>query len=104
MRNTLHRFCHVSRWLAWGILHLSKPVWWWSEFGGIERKEIKKKRKEEKKKEENGGGAYASTGRVLLLLGIPLSKGHSMAIGLNPNSRAGARQFGTNCGTFMGTF
>ena len=61
------------------------------------KKERKKKRKKEKKKErkkrERRKGrelAYTSRGRVLLLLGLPLSKGHSMAMKLRLNIRASA--------------
>ena len=59
-------------------------------FGGIEkrgRKEIKKERnKKEIGKEEV---AYTPRGRVLILLEIPLSRGHSMAMELSHNIRAG---------------
>ena len=47
--------------------------------------ENKKERKKEKGKEEV---AYTPRGRVLILHGIPLSRGHSMAMELNPNISA----------------
>ena len=58
------------------------------------KKERKKERKDEKKKErkkEKGYEevSYTQRGGVLILPGIPLSKGHSMAMELSPNIRAG---------------
>ena len=50
------------------------------------KKEKKKERKKEKGKEEV---AYTPRGMVLILPGIPLSRGHSMAMELNPNIRDG---------------
>ena len=61
-------------------------------FGGIEnrgRKERKNEKKKERKKEKgNEEVAYTTRGRVLILPGIPLSRGHSMAMELSPNIRA----------------
>ena len=66
-----------------------------------ERKERKKEKKEERKegrkKEEKEEVAYTPRGRVLPLLGMPLSRGHSMAMELCPNIRACSKQFRTNC-------
>ena len=62
-------------------------------FDGIKKRE-RKERKEEKKKErkkEKGKEevAYTPRGRVLILPEIPLSQGHSMAMDLSSNIRAG---------------
>ena len=50
------------------------------------KKEKTKERKKEKGKEEV---SYTPRGRVLILPGIPLSRGHSMAMELIPNIKAG---------------
>ena len=54
------------------------------------KKERKKEKKKERKKEKgNKEVAYTPRGKVLILPGIPLSRGHSMAMELSPNIRAG---------------
>ena len=61
---------------------------------GKEKERKEEKRKEEKRRERRKKEkevAYASRGRVLLLLGMPLSWGHSMAMELSPNIRAGSK-------------
>ena len=66
-----------------------------------EKKERKKEGKEERKKERNKETkkrerrkgselTYTSRGRVLLQLGLPLFKSHSMAMKLSLNIRASA--------------
>ena len=56
-----------------------------------ERKEGRKKeRRKKEKNEENEEVAYTPRGRVLLLLGMTLSRGYSMAMELSPNIRAGS--------------
>ena len=70
--------------------------------GGKEKRKGGKKREEKgrKKMKKRKEVAYASRGRVLLLLGMPLSWGHSMAMELSPNIRDGLKKFGTNCVDF----
>ena len=45
-------------------------------------------------KETNEEVAYTLRGRVLLLLGMPLSRGYSMSMELSPNIRVGSKHFG----------
>ena len=69
------------------------------EYGREEGKKEERKEgsKKEEKKEEKEEVAYTPRGRVLLLLWMPLSRGHSMAMELCPNIRVGSKHFGTNC-------
>ena len=68
----------------WWLEEEKKRVRWDREEGRKERTKERTKEKKKRKNEENGGGAYASRGRVFLILGIPLSRGHSMAMELAP--------------------
>ena len=52
------------------------------------KKERKKKERKNRERRKGRELAYTSRGRVLLLLGLPLSKGHSMAMKLSLNIRA----------------
>ena len=80
----------------------SNQIQWYEEKNLFSR--IGKRRKKEKRKEERKGFGLHFKRYVLFLLGISLSKGHSIAMELSPNIGAGSKQFGTNCGVFFGQF
>ena len=67
-------------------------------------KRRKKERKKERKMKKMKRLPTLQLGRFLLLFGIPLSRGHSMAMEISPNIGASSKQFETNCGAFLGTF
>ena len=74
------------------------------EKGKKEKKRRKEGRKGEERKKKGRSWYTLQQGRVLILLGISLSRGHSKAMELSPNIRAGSETVWNKLCEFIGPF